>query len=238
LTERGLRQAMRVSARGSRPSGRLAVGLRSLALLAGLTLGGFHPGPASADTVRQLAYDVKHSVFGDIGTYTNVIETSGAMITIKTTAHFLVTALGIGLHREDASRTEQWQGDRLIAFHGITKKNGDTTEVQGKAEGNNFVITGPLGQITAPGSVKPANPWSTRSIDSTAMMRVDTGKVEQVKVSGGGQTNVNIDGASTTAKEYDISGSTHYKIWFDQHDIPVMFVVDDDSGQVTFTLKK
>jgi hypothetical protein len=229
---------MRSSARGSRPSGRLAFSLRPLALLALLAAGAGHPAPAFADSVRQLVYSVKHSVFGDIGSYTNVIEQSGAIITIKTTAHFLVTAMGVGLHREDAQRTEQWQGDRLMAFHGITKKNGDTTEIQGKAEGTNFVIQSPLGTITAPGSIKPANPWSSRSLDSTTMMRVDNGKVEQVKISGGNETNVTIDGASITAKQFEIRGSTHYKIWIDQHDIPVMFVVDDDSGQVTFTLKK
>ena len=192
-----------------------------------------------ADGPRQLIYDVKHSVFGEIGTYTNLIEASGAVITIKTAAHFLVKAMGIGVHREDAQRVEQWKGDRLIYFSGVTTKNGETTELKGQAEGNNFVISGPNGTTTAPASVKPANPWSTRSIDSTTMMRVDTGKVEQVKISGGAETNVNVDGASTTAKEYDVKGATNnYKIWFDKSGTPVMFVVDDDSGKVTFTLKK
>ena len=213
--------------------------MRSLALACVLLVGvSGGAAPAMAEVPRQLVYDVKHSVFGDIGTYSNLIEQSGAIITIKTAAHFLVKALGVGLHREDAQRVEQWQGDRLISFHGVTVKNGDTTEINGEAKGSNFVINSPLGTITAPGSVKPANPWSTRSIDSTSMMRVDTGKVENVKISGGGETNVTVDGASTTAKEYDITGSTNYKIWFDKAGIPVMFVVDDDSGQVTFTLKK
>ena len=193
---------------------------------------------ALADGPRELVYDVKHSVFGDIGTYSNVIEASGAVITIKTAAHFLVKALGVGRHREDAQRVEQWQGDRLVFFHGVTTKNGETTEIKGQASGDNFVIDSPLGTIVAPGSIKPANPWSTRSLESTTMMRVDTGKVEQVKISGGGETNVNVDGANTTAKEYQITGSTKYKIWFDQHGVPVMFVVDDDSGEITFTLKK
>jgi hypothetical protein len=192
----------------------------------------------AADGARQLVYQVQHSVFGDIGTYSNVIETTGTAVTIKTAAHLLVKALGVGLHREDAQRVEQWQGNRLMFFHGVTVKNGDTTEVSGKADGNNFVITSPLGTITAPASIKPANPWSSRSLDSTTMMRVDTGKVEQVKISGGGETNITVDGATVQAKEYEISGSTHYKIWIDKRDIPVMFEVDDDSGQVTFTLKK
>ena len=213
------------------------MGLRLLALLAFAVAGAGQPTSVFADT-RQLVYDVKHSVFGEIGTYSNVIESLGGTVTIKTAAHFLVKALGVGLHREDAQRVEQWQGNRLVFFHGVTVKNGDTTEVSGKAEGNNFVITSPLGTITAPGSIKPANPWSSRSLDSTTMMRVDSGKVEQVRVSNGGETNVTVDGTAVSAKEYEISGSTHYKIWIDNHDIPVMFVVDDDSGQVTFTLKK
>ncbi|HXP06146.1 MAG TPA: DUF6134 family protein [Stellaceae bacterium] len=211
--------------------------LRVPAVLALALAGASPPTAAFADT-RQLVYDVKHSVFGEIGTYSNVIESAGATITIKTAAHFLVKALGVGLHREDAQRVEQWQGSRLMYFHGVTVKNGDTTEINGKADGNNFVITSPLGTVTAPGSIKPANPWSARSLDSTTMMRVDTGKVEQVRVSNGGENNVTVDGAAVPTKEYEISGSTHYKIWIDQHDIPVMFQVDDDSGQVTFTLKK
>jgi hypothetical protein len=130
-----------------------------------------------------------------------------------------VKALGVGLHREDAQRVEQWQGDRLVFFHGVTVKNGDTTEIKGEAKGNNFVINSPLGTITAPGSIKPANPWSSRSIDSNTMMRVDTGKVEQVTVSGGGETNVSVDGASTGARNTTSTGSTKYKVWIDKHDV-------------------
>jgi hypothetical protein len=213
--------------------------IRQAMLAAVLLVGGLAGvAQAMAESPRQLVYDVKHSVFGDIGTYTNTIEAQGAVITIKTAAHFLVKALGVGLHREDAERVEQWQGDRLVFFHGVTIKNGETTEISGKAAGNNFVINSPAGTVNAPANVRPANPWSKRSIDSNEMMRVDNGKVEKVTISGGGQTNINVAGGSTPAKEYDITGSTTYKVFIDSHDVPVMFVVDDDSGQVTFTLKK
>lgn len=211
-----------------------------LSLLAAVLLTGVwgSAARAMAESPRQLVYDVKHSVFGEIGTYSNTIETSGATTTIKTAAHFLVKAMGVGLHREDAQRVEQFQGDRLVFFHGVTVKNGETLEIQGKAAGNNFVINSPAGTVTAPASVKPANPWSTRSIEAHEMMRVDNGKVEQVSVSGGNPTSVTVGGASTPVQEYDISGATKYKVFIDSRDVPVMFVVDDDSGQVTFTLKK
>lgn len=216
-------------------AGRGARALALASLLVGILGGAAH---AKAESARELVYNVKHSVFGSIGTYSNLIQASGSVVTIKTAAHFLVTALGVGLHREDAQRVEQFQDGRLTFFHGITVKNGETTEVKGQASGNNFVIDSPAGQITVPGSVKPANPWSTASIESSEMMRVDTGKVEKVTVTNGGQTNVDIDGTSTPVHEYDISGATKYKVYIDNHDTPVMFVVDDDSGKVTFTLKK
>jgi hypothetical protein len=187
---------------------------------------------------QQLRYRVRHSVFGNVGTYTNIVQTVGDMTTVRTSAHFLVTMLGVGLHREDAERTERWQGGRLMSFVGTTKKNDDTTEVKGTARGDNFVITSPLGTFTAPATVQPANPWSAKCLNSTTMMRVDNGKIERVRVDGGSETTVAINGATIPARQYQIDGATRYKIWIDQHDIPVMFAVDDAGGEVTFTLEK
>jgi Family of unknown function (DUF6134) len=195
---------------------------------------------ASAVSTRtqQLRYRVRHSVFGNVGTYTNIVQTVGDMTTVRTSVHLLVTMLGVGLHREDAERTERWQGDRLMSFVGTTKKNDHTTEVKGEAIGTDFVIKSPLGTFTAPATVKPANPWSAKCLNSTTMMRVDTGTIEQVRVTGGSDTTVAIDGATIPARRYQIDGATRYKIWIDQHDTPVMFAVDDDGGEVTFTLEE
>jgi hypothetical protein len=201
---------------------------------------GYAADSASTDSTptEQLRYRVRHSVFGNVGTYTNVVQTVGDRTTVRTSAHFLVTLLGVGLHREDAERTERWQGGRLMSFVGTTKKNDDTMEVKGEATGNGFVIQSPSGTFTAPATVKPANPWSAQCLNSTTMMRVDNGKVEQVRVTGGSETAVAIDGATIPARRYEVDGATRYKIWIDKHGIPVMFAVDDDSGEVTFTLEK
>jgi len=193
---------------------------------------------AVSTPTEQLRYRVRHSVFGNVGTYTNIVQTVGDMTTVRTTAHFLVTILGVGLHREDAERTERWQGGRLMSFVGTTKKNDDTMKVSGEATGNGFVIQSPSGTFTAPAAVQPANPWSATCLNSTTMMRVDNGKIEQVRVTGGSETAVAINGASIPARRYEIDGATRYKIWIDRHNIPVMFAVDDDGGEVTFTLEK
>jgi Family of unknown function (DUF6134) len=185
----------------------------------------------------QLNYRVTHSKFGDIGTYSNAIEPSaGGSTTVQTQAHFQVKMLGVTLHREDAQRTERWQGNRLISFAGVTTKGGQQMVVRGEARGNSFVINSPQGTITAPATVHPANPWSANFLSSNTMMRPDSGRIEQVRVSGGEETAVDIDGSPVRARKYEVTGGAHYAVWIDARGVPVQFVADDDGGKVTFTL--
>jgi hypothetical protein len=183
-----------------------------------------------------LQYRVKHAVYGDIGSYSNTIEHNGDETTVETRVHLKVSVLGMVMHREDAERTERWQGKRLVYFHGVTTKNGDRLEVTGQAEGNGFVIATPKGTVTAPADVHPANPWSGDCIQSDTMMRVDTGVVERVKVSGGQETDVKVANQTVPVREYKIDGEVQYKVWLDDRNVPVRFSVDDPSGLVTFAL--
>ena len=146
--------------------------------------------------------------------------------------------LGVRMYREDAQRTERWQGNRLVSFHGVTNKGDGPVEVKGEARGNGFVITSSQGTVTAPASVHPANPWSNNFVTSDTMMRPDSGKLEQVRVGGGKETAVKIDGATIPAVKYEVDGSTKYTVWLDGRGVPVKFVADDDTGKVTFTLAK
>src|SRR6516164_2420988 len=194
--------------------------------------------PALAQGSAQFTYRVNHSTFGDIGTYTNTVEPTRDGATVKTQAHFEVKMLGVRMYREEADRTERWQGNRLVSFHGVTDKGDGPKEVKGEARGNSFVISSPQGTITAPWSVHPANPWSSSFLHSNTMMRPDSGKLEQVRVSSGQETAVKLDSATIPAVKYELAGSTKYTVWLDERGVPVKFLVDDDTGKVTFTLAK
>jgi Family of unknown function (DUF6134) len=193
---------------------------------------------AVADTPAQFVYRVSHSVFGEIGSYSNTVEPSRDGITVQTRVHFEVSMLGVRMYREEAERTERWQGNRLVSFHGVTDKGDGPAEVKGEARGNGFVITSSHGTFTAPASVRPANPWSASFLGSNTMMRPDSGKIEQVRIGGGQETTIKIEGATIPAVKYEIDGSTRYTVWLDGRGVPVMFLIDDDTGKVTFTLAK
>jgi hypothetical protein len=195
------------------------------------------PGPAAqAAAPMQLTYRVTHSMFGNIGTYINTVEPTNNGTTVLTRAHFEVKMLGVNLYREDADRTERWQGNRLVSFQGVTSNGDKSTVVSGEARGNSFVITSPQGTITAPAKVHPANPWSSNFLSSDLMMRPDTGRIERVRIGGGEEAVVTIDGTPVRTQKYEVDGSTRYTVWIDGRGVPVMFTVDDNSGDVTFTL--
>ncbi len=213
-------------------------GARAAAFAALLVAALFACGPAFAAAQKELLYHVKHAIFGDIGTYSNTIEKSAGVTTVLTQAQFRVRILGIPLRSENGRHIEKWVKNRLVYFHGVTDKGGKPFEVTGKAKGNSFIIHSALGKIVAPASVHPANPWSSNFLDSRTMMRVDTGKLETVRVTGSNPARVPIDGEAVPAREYKLVGKTKYWIWLDDAGVPVKFKVDDNTGMITFTLAR
>jgi len=157
--------------------------------------------------------------------------------TVQTRVNFEVSMLGIRMYRENAERTEQWQGDRLVSFHGITDKGKGPVEVKGEARGNSFVISSSQGIVTAPASVHPA----TRGRPFSALQHNDAPRLGPDRA-GAGRQRAGNDGKNRWSlrcrRQIEIDGSTRYIVWLDGRGVPVMFIADDDTGKVTFTLAK
>ncbi len=196
------------------------------------------PRAADGEQNRVLNYKAVHAKYGDIGTYSNIIAVKDGITTITNQVRLRVRVLGITAHREEGDRTERWKDGRLIAFHGITTVNGDSTEIRGEAKGDVFAITTPSGTVDAPANIRLSNPWSNNFIGATSMMAVDSGRVQPVSIGKGEKASVKIGGTMDETLRYDIVSNPPYKVWLDAGNVPVMFNVDDESGIVTFTLVK
>ena len=214
--------------------------LTAIALLLSLTAGPITASDAHAAPAQQkMVYSVHHSRYGNIGTYTNSVEKAGDMTTVTTDAHIQVSLLGIVLYRQEAQRQERWNGNRLVSFHGVTTVNGKAMEMTGAAQGDQFVMMGPEGDIIAPASVKLANPWSSEVLRGKTLLTPDRGRMEDVDVRGGEETTVAINGKQTRAKRFEIDrldGQKRYEVWLDDRGTPVMFTTYNPNGTVTFTL--
>ena len=210
-------------------------------LLAAVVAGLFAAGtamPARAEAPLQLTYDVSQSMVGHVGTYVNTILPSARGTTVETQTNFLVKMLGMRIYSEQAQRTEQWRGNRLISYQSVTDENGRPLVVNGRADGGSFVINSPNGTVTAPANVRPANPWSAVFLGSNTMMRPDTGALEHVRITSLGPANVTLNGRTIPTQSYEVDGDQKYVVDLDGRGIPVEFKVDGSTGQVTFRLVK
>lgn len=186
---------------------------------------------------EMLRYRVHHATYGDIGSYTNLIERRGEVTSVHSELHVAVKLLGVVLWRQEAFRTEEWRQNRLVFFNGVTVTNGKPLEVHGEAQGDHFVITAPRGTIEAPATVHPSNPWSAMVIEPGAMMSTSTGEVSTVGVIGGEVQTVELDGTRRQLRQFDIIGDKHRVVWLDDDRIPVAFRTEERGAAVDFILE-
>ncbi len=192
-------------------------------------------GPAHAET-QIYEYAVEHPTFGDIGTYTNVVEQMGDRAHVESRLHVALRLLGFTVYEQDATRSEDWRDGRLVAFHGVTTTNGKSFAVTGQARGNRFVITTPDGTTLAPAGVRPSNPWSPRVLDAHVMMSTKTGKIEDVHITGGDLRPVTFDGKTRLLHQYFVEGRKRGVVWLDDHGVPVAFRVWEQGTPIELVL--
>jgi Family of unknown function (DUF6134) len=191
----------------------------------------------SAHAATQVyTYAVEHPTFGRIGTFTNIITQSNDRAHIVSHLHVAIRILGFDVYRQDAIRTEEWHGDQLTAFQGVTTTNGKNLDVSGHARGNTFVITTPDGTVAAPADIRPSNPWSPLVLRAHVMMSTRTGKVERVRIVGGGEIAASFDGRTRLVHRYVINGRKRGIVWFDNRGVPVAFEVWEQNTPIRLVL--
>lgn len=209
--------------------------LLACAALAAIVLGA---APAFADAY-QLDYQVHHSKYGNVGNYTNVVDSQGPNTTVTTKLNIKVSFLGISAYHQTAQRVERWQGDRLVYLHSLTNTNGKPVEVDGVARGDHFQVTSPSGSQEAPAMVRVANPWSPKLMNGEMIITADDGSVTNMQISPAQDTMVEVGGMQVPVKQYDIDlngQNEKYQVWFDNTGTAVKFDKIDKDGTVTFTL--
>ncbi len=192
--------------------------------------------PAEASQIFE--YKVNHALYGDIGTYRNIIERRGDTIAVRSTLDIAVRFLGFPVYREAGERLERWHGDRLVEFRSITHKNGEKLEVTGEARDDSFVIKGPAGTAQAPRDVRPSNPWSVRMLHADTMMSTTTGKVMPARVRGGAEDIVLFNGQPRKLRRFDVQSDKQEFVLLDERDVAVVFGTEDNGSRVEFVLTR
>ena len=193
---------------------------------------------ASANAPSVYNYRIEHPQYGDIGTYTNTIARGGdGTITVDTRVRIAVKIATVTMFRLEADRREDWQNGRLVAYQSTTDKNGKMIKVEGRAEGDKFVIRGPKGTEAAPSGVWPSNPWSPAIINAPMIMGSASGKLYEQKVKVTDQQQVELGDKRVATRHFHVVTDEPNDLWFDQSGRLVKFATVEDDQPITLTLQ-
>lgn len=214
----------------------------AVAILVGASIGWGLAGPfgAAAAHAERLVYEyrVEHPLYGEIGTYTNIVDQSGDSTEVETKMNIVVKLLGVVVHRQAAERREDWQRGRLTLFHGVTDTNGEKMELTGEARGESFIIHSPLGQIAAPANVHPSNPWSAAILKTNTVMSTKSGRLFAVRVGRETTETVMVAGKPLRLRQFDIQGEKRQFVWLDDRGVPVAFRTEEGGNPIDFVLTR
>jgi hypothetical protein len=197
------------------------------------------PVGAAAQAANQvLTYNVEHPTYGNIGTYSNTVSQNGDAVHVRTDLHIAVKVVGIALFRQDATRDEEWQNQRLVGFQSETDDNGTKIAVTGKADTTGFVIRSTSnGTLTAPPQVHPSNPWAPFVLETDTMMSTKTGRVSAVSVKDAGEITLKLDGRTTHVHQWFVDDDKRQVVWIDDRGVVVAFQTQEDGKAINFVLK-
>jgi hypothetical protein len=194
-----------------------------------------HSGHAAT---KVLTYNVEHPTYGNIGTYTNTVSQNGSNTDVRTDLHIAVKMIGIRMFHQDATREEQWQNQRLVAFRSTTDDNGTNINVTGKADAGNFIINSSVnGNLTAPPQVHPSNPWAPFVLQTDTMMSTKTGKITPVVIKDTGEMTATFDGRPVRVHQWFVDDDKHQVVWIDEGGVVVAFQTEEQGKTVNFVLK-
>ena len=182
-------------------------------------------------------YSVVHPFYGEIGTYTDMIDRSSRATRIDSRLRIAVKLLGIVVYRQEANTTEIMFGDRLVFLQSVTERDGRHLEVHGEAQGNRFVVTATAGSSTGPLAIAPSDPWVLRHTGEATVVFTDTGRIIDLHISGGDYETVSVNGASMSARHFIVTGDKRQEVWLDNREIPIMFRTTENGTPIDFVLQ-
>jgi hypothetical protein len=203
--------------------------------LAGSALALAASGPVAA-AGQLLEYRIKHPTFGDIGRYSNRIESVGPDVIVTSELDVTVKILGLTAHREQSLRREQWRDGRLVAFTGTTTKNGERSEIRGEARDGGFQVTTPSGTVMAPANVRPSNPWSADLLQSGPLLSTRDGALLSARVTLAAEETAMRGGRPEPLYRFVIESDKSEYVWLDTQGVPVAFRTQENGTAIDFVL--
>jgi hypothetical protein len=209
--------------------------LKSVLVAVAVLLPLAHPARPAEAPAGVYHYVVRHPTFGVIGSFTNAVTNRPGETRVSTELHIKVSAAIITLKSIEARREEVWRDGRLAAYRSVTDRDGRQIAVDGRADGDKFIVSGPRGTEEAPPDVYPSNPWSIAITRAHVFMAGESGRLYRTAFVEAPPQRITFGGRAVAARHFLAEAPTRPQLWYDG-DLLVQFSIVENGTEILFTL--
>jgi hypothetical protein len=171
-----------------------------------------------------------------IGDHRVRFRSHGSRVMVEHRVRIRVSVAGWDAYVYELDSRESWAGDRLVALHSRTNKNGERLEVLANGMRRGVLVNTRDGARRAPASIVTASPsWNVLERRPDRMLDAESGATWRVTVSEGRDEPVRIAGRTVPCRRFRVRGDLDAMLWYGPGGVLVKkrLRAPDDSSIVT-----
>ena len=154
-----------------------------------------------------------------IGVVLERFEARGNRLQVDVYIEFVVKLAFIPVYRYEHRSREIWEGGRLVRLDTVTNDDGDAQAVQARVRGGDLAVSGPSGDLTAPGDILPSSYWHPRFMQQSRMLDSQKGRILEFTIADKGIERIGVQNAQMIeANRYAMRGDIDLDFWYDSRE--------------------
>ena len=133
---------------------------------------------------------------------------------------------------------EVWENGRLSSLQSITNENGTPVKLQVFLDEDFLMVMSEDGEGHVDREIIPASLWNRMILERKETFSTISGNLKRFEVTYVGQEDVEIQGTTSSAQHFRLSGEFERDLWYDANDILVRVQFEaSDGSTVAYVLK-
>ena len=149
-----------------------------------------------------------------IGTHTIAFVHDGARLHVDTRVEIAVSLAFLTVYRMLKTSRETWEEGRVVAYDATIDDNGTVSTIKARLNGENMVVDGPDGRVTAPLGTMISGYWSDRTVERKLLIDSSDGVLRRVSVGKATSENLAAGDREIATRRYRMTGDLNRDLWY------------------------
>ncbi len=149
-----------------------------------------------------------------IGTHSIAFVHDGARLHVDTRVEIAVSLAFLTVYRMLKTSRETWEQNRVVAYDATIDDNGTVSTIKARPNGENMVVDGPDGRVTAPLGTMLSGYWSDRTVERKLLIDSSDGVLRRVSVGKATSENLAAGDREIATRRYRMTGDLNRDLWY------------------------